>query len=192
LTRPRARRFTRDVDVGELQRVKAIEDHSVHPFSVALHLQHSAVKSISEKFDNDLRAWKATVNANETLAAPTNDLLGLWPGKSGLRRQLQEPSLQPGMAAPGHLASFEHSNEPGEPGASAPAQRNDSAVEEVLAGQAVAQRAIDCGGEPFDRLSCGEVDDCPGGRDRWDTIDKGGVEPNDVATPMHHVTDSGH
>ncbi|MGZ7023237.1 MAG: hypothetical protein ACXVJ3_18535, partial [Ilumatobacteraceae bacterium] len=72
------------------------------------------MKPITEKFDNDPRARKAAIDPNEAVVAPTNDLLGLWPGKSSLRHHLQEPSLQPGMAASGHLVSFEHFNESSE------------------------------------------------------------------------------
>ena len=172
--------------------MKAVEDHSVHPLSVVLHLHHGAVKSIAQQLNHDVRARKSTVNANESMVAPTYDLLGLWPRKTCLRRQLQEPSLQPGMAAASDLVPFEHLNESNETCSTTSTQLNDTAVQEVLAGQAVAQRTIDCRGEPFGRLSGGEVNDRAGCRDRWHAIGDGGVEANDVATPMHHVTDAGH
>ncbi len=96
------------------------------------------------------------------------------------------------MAAASDLVPFEHVNESSETCSTTSTHFNDTTVQEVLAGQAVAQRTIDRPSEPFRRLNGGEVDDRASGRDRWHAIDDAGVEANDVATPMYHVTDASH
>ena len=49
--------------------MKAVENHSVHPLGVILHLQRGAVESIAQEFDDNVRARKSAVDPDQPLLA---------------------------------------------------------------------------------------------------------------------------
>jgi hypothetical protein len=57
--------------------VEAVEDHSVHPLGVVLHLHDTAVKSITEELYDNIRAREQAVDSDQPLTTPADDLLHL-------------------------------------------------------------------------------------------------------------------
>src|SRR5205085_7749854 len=99
----------------------------------------------------------------------------------------QHLALQPRCAAAGELVAFQHLQQRGQAVSALAAELADPAMEEVLRGPAVAQRAVDREGELGTRRGAGEIDDRACGAERRYAADVTDIESSELEGRVHVV-----
>jgi hypothetical protein len=132
------RRSLRDLVVRELIGPESVSDECVQPLGVPVELILRAMEAIAEQLDNHRRAREATIDTNETAACLRQHLLRARSGQSGVGEQDEEASLQPAVPT-SNLMAFDRGQQPVHPVTPGRAERDDAAVDKLLAVLAVAQ-----------------------------------------------------
>jgi hypothetical protein len=127
---------------------------------------------MTEQLDDDRGAREPAVDADEVVVGPGQHGLALRTRQSRRRDQPEELALQPAVPATRDLAAVEHVEEGRDAVATLGAQCGDAAMQEVLRGEPVAERAVERGGERLGWRFAREVDERPGRAGDRDVLDR--------------------